>query len=196
MKKLFILVIAALTIGMGLETVKAATAATTSGNDTIKAAIAKYKNKNFIGCISDLRIYTTKEPSSAVAWYYLGNSYMNIAMKKDANIAFDKVIELNTVPLLTSYSIQAKLCMEKPIRCKYQKFTYDELVKLKANPESFIEEYLTPPPPVVVEEVPKDAGELEIERLIDGYYSNNIHPSARNFIIQEKAKIKNIHKAS
>lgn len=156
----------------------------------IKAAIAKYKQKNYIGCISDLRLYTTKDPTSAIAWYYLGTSYMNIAMKTDANFAFDRVIQLNTIPKLTSYAIQAKLCMDYPDKCNYQNFTYEEINQLRADPIGFIDQYNASKNQK--EEVVKDIGELEIEKLIDGQYENNIHPAARDFIKQENLKIKQL----
>lgn len=152
----------------------------------IRAAIAKYKDKNYLGCISDLKMYTARNTSSAVAWYYLGSSYMNIAMNPEAHAAFEKVINLNTVPLLTSYSIQAKLCMENQSKCKYQEFTYDEIKKLKANPSAFLDSYFA-------QQQTKqkiDPTDAEITKLIKGTYSNNIHPSARDFIMQEKAKMK------
>ena len=118
------------------------TKAAENDKQVIKEAIAKYKAKNYLGCISDLKMYTAKETNNAVAWYYLGTSYMNIAMLGEAQDAFDKVIELNTVPQLTSYSIQAKLCMENQEKCKYQDFTYDEIKQLKSDPVKFLDSFL------------------------------------------------------
>lgn len=151
----------------------------------IKGAIDKYKQKNYLGCISDLRMYTEKDPSSAIAWYYLGNAYMNIAMQSEAHEAFDRVVQLNTVPKLTSYSIQAKICMENPQKCEYQDFTYDEIKKLRDNPVSFLEEYFAN-----LNGQNKNSTDVEIERLIKGGYSGSIHPSAQEFIKQERTKIK------
>ena len=152
----------------------------------IKGAIKKYKDQNYLGCISDLKIYTQKDPNSATAWYYLGSSYMKISMKPEAHEAFEKVVALNTVPKLTSYSIQAELCMENTANCDYKNFTLDEIKKLKADPTAFLQEYFTKKE--VVEE--KDAQTIEIENLIKGSYSNNIHPDAQEFIRQERLKMK------
>lgn len=151
----------------------------------IKDAISKYKNKNYIGCISDLRMYTEKDPTSAVAWYYLGNAYMNIALKQEAHAAFEKVIALNTAPKLTSYSIQAQICMENPTKCEYQNFSYDEIKKLKADPTAFLDQYFAN-----MNNTQKDADTEQIENLINGSYPQNIHPQAREFIRQEKTKMK------
>ncbi len=152
----------------------------------IKSAIKKYKDKNYLGCISDLKLYTQKDPNSATAWYYLGNSYMNIAMKPEAHEAFEKVVTLNTVPKLTSYAIQAELCMENVEKCKYQNFTLDEIKKLKADPNAFLEEYFNKKDEVVE----KDEQTVQIENLINGSYANNIHPDAQEFIRQERIKMK------
>lgn len=185
MKKLFILITALAIISTyGIQSVLAASNA--DNKEIIKGAIAKYKNKNYIGCISDLRLYTIADPTNAVAWYYLGSSYMNIAMKPDAHQAFDRVIQLDTTPKLTSYAIQAKICMENPTKCEYKDFTYEQISQLKADPVAFLDQYNAS---LNVEE-PKDVGEVEIEKLINGYYSNNIHPNARDFIMQERTKMK------
>lgn len=163
----------------------AVTASAATDNTLIKEAIRKYKAKNYIGCISDLKMYTENDQYNAVAWYYLGNSYMNIAMQQEAYAAYDKVIELNTVPKLTSYSIQAELCMQNAANCKYQNFTKEEIKLLKANPTEFLQTYaqrqLAPQ---------KDPETEDIELLIKGTYSNNIHPKAMEFIQQERTKIK------
>lgn len=151
----------------------------------IKDAIEKYKEKNFIGCISDLRMFVATEPDNPVAWYYLGNSYMNIALKPEAHQAFDKVVQINTVPILTSYSIQAKICMENPTKCDYQEFNAEQIKKLKADPTTFLDSYFAS-----LNIDTRNPSEIEIENLINGHYSNNIHPDAKDFIINERAKIK------
>ncbi len=183
MKKILLaLLIAAIT---GVFGIAARVNASDSDNKIINGAISKYKQKNYIGCISDLKEYTKKDKTSAVAWYYLGSSYMKIAMTDEANEAFEKTIELNTVPILTSYAIQAQMCMENNEKCKYKDFTYDEIKKLKADPAAFMVEYNQKK-----EEAPKKETDVEIDKLIKGAYSNNIHPSARDFIMQERAKMK------
>ncbi len=154
-------------------------------NAVIKGAIKKYKDKNYLGCISDLQIYTKKEPKSAIAWYYLGNAYMKIALREEAHEAFEKVIELNTVPKLTSYSIQAELCMENAEKCQYQNFTLEEINKLKADPTAFLEEYFTKKDEVVQE----DAQTVQIKELINGKYGT-VHPEAKEFINQEHLKMR------
>lgn len=153
--------------------------------NVIKEAISKYKDKNYVGCISDLKMYVEDEPKSSIAWYYLGSSYMNIAMQEEAFAAFDKVIGINDVPKLTSYSIQAELCMKDKSNCTYKNFTTEEIKQLKADPQGFLQVYNAK------QAAPKaDLQTKEIERLINGAYPNNIHPTALQFINQERTKIK------
>ena len=184
MKKILMLGLI-LTVIINFCVIQQAESAETANQQMIKDAIAKYKDKNYIGCISDLKMYTDKDTSNAVAWYYLGNSYMNIAMQQEAYAAFDKVIALNTVPKLTSYSIQAELCMQNKDNCNYKDFTYEEINQLKKDPMSFLHAYKAK------QVLPKKDAETEdIERLINGGYPQNIHPSALNFIQQERSNIK------
>lgn len=152
--------------------------------EAIKTAISKYKEGNYVGCISDLRLYTEKDPSSSIAWYYLGNSYMNIAMQDYANKAYDKVIELNDVPILASFSKQAQLCMQDPTRCNYQHYTREEIMELLRDPIAFTTQYFERK-----NGNPEDANVAEIQKLIDGSYSGNIHPDASTLIRQEKTKM-------
>ena len=184
MKKLFITGLSLLVMSGIFGIAFADNEATTpTGNpELIKGAIAKYKEKNFLGCISDLRQYVMQDPSSAVGWYYLGNAYMNIAMKQDAHYSFDKVVQLNTVPKLTSYAIQAKVCMENPARCEYQNFNANEISQLKANPQQFLESYFA------AKKAASSNVEInEINRLINGSYTGRIHPSAQEVLRQEHA---------
>lgn len=185
MKKTFILgILIALAGYFTINTVQAYTPE--ESKEIIQGAIAKYKEKNYLGCISDLNLYNETDSSSAVAWYYLGSSYMNIAMKDDARMAFEKVISLNTVPQLTSYAVQAQLCMDDVSKCNYQNFSFEEIQKLRENPKNFFNELLNASK---IPEVVKDENVVEIDKLIDGTYTGNIHPDAKAFIDQERIKI-------
>ncbi len=182
MKKLFILGLVFSIIGLFCNS----NCAQAEGDSTqvIKGAIEKYKNKNYLGCISDLKMETAKDPASTVSWYYLGNAYMNIAMKREAHEAFDKVVQLNTVPKLTSYSIQAKICMENPARCTYQDFNKEQIAQLRLDPNGFLESFFSN-----LNNQTKSQTDMEIEKLIKGGYRENIHPEAREVIMQERTKM-------
>ena len=152
----------------------------------IKEAIEAYKKGDYLACISILKDYTMRYDDNAIAWYYLGSSYMNIAMINEANEAFDKVISLSTTSKLTSYAIQAQLCMRNPVGCKYENFTAAEVRKLRDNPAGFLQDYYR----ALRQKSIKTDDVIQIENLINGTYINNIHPQAQDFILTEKAKIK------
>lgn len=157
-------------------------AANKSYNSQIRIAINKYKANNFVGCIQDLTAVTRKDPSNAVAYYYLGSSYMRIGNKDKASAAFDKVVSLNTAPILTSYSIQAQNCMDNIGMCEYRKLTPDQINELRKDPKN----YLTQLSAKEKAEATSDSfGEkAEIDKLIKGRYPDNIHPDAKKVIIQ------------
>lgn len=185
MKKLFILGIVFSIVGL-FGIANATTTVNTTAEDTqvIQEAIEKYKNKNYLGCISDLRMEVTKDPTSTISWYYLGNAYMNISMKKEAHEAFDKVVTLNTVPKLTSYAIQAKLCMENKQNCQYQNFNSEQITALRKNPTGFLETYFA-----ALKSETKSKSDIEIEKLIKNGYNSKIHPEASKVILQERTKM-------
>ena len=158
----------------------------TANAQDIRDAIEAYKKGDYLACISILKDYTMRYDDNAVAWYYLGNSYMNIAMVNEANEAFDRVINLNANSKMTSYAIQAQLCMRNPVGCRYENFTASEVRKLRENPAGFISDYYKA---LRMKSIKTD-DVVQIENLINGAYINNIHPQAQDFILTERAKIK------
>lgn len=172
--------------GLDAENKETITTNTKTDVEEIRSAVDAYKKGDNLACISILQQYTAKQDKNALAWYYLGNSYMNIGMQDRANEAFDKVVKLNMSPRLTSYAIQAQLCMKNKRNCKYENFTASEIKKLKEDPNSFIEQYYR----TLSQKAVKSDDVIQIERLINGYYSNNIHEDASNFIRNERTKMK------
>lgn len=159
-----------------------AQAANKAYNSQIKTAITKYKTRNFVGCIQDLQYVVKKDPSNAVAYYYLGSAYMRIGDREKAVSSFDKVVSLNTAPILTSYSLQAENCMDNIGMCEYRKLSPEQITELMKDPQNYLTELKD-----------KEKGQLgateygekaEIEKLINGRYPGNIHPDAKKVIIQ------------
>ncbi len=179
MKKIFLTVLMICVVGL---VQLGASAATSASNAQVRAAINKYKMKNYVGCIQDLTIVTKKDPSNALAHYYIANAYMKIGQAEKAIASFDKVISLNTVPGLTSYSVQAKNCIGGKDKCEYVKLNEDQIHELVKNPETYLntlkekkQSGLTP-------------DNIEIERLIKGKYYSNVHPEANRVIIDTLLK--------
>ncbi len=148
----------------------------------VKAAINKYKIKNYVGCIQDMTLVVKKDPSNVVAYYYMGSAYMKIGDKNKAIAQFDKVIALNSVPSLTSYAIQAKSCMNGTDKCEYIKLNDDQVQELVKDPENYLGKV----------KAERQSGmtpdNVEIERLIKGRYNSSIHPQANRIIIDTLLK--------
>ena len=96
-------------------------------------AIQKYKAQNYVGCMQDAIEITKNDPANALAFYYLGISYVKLGDKDKAIDAYHKVIALSTSDTLSEYAERGLLCLSNPEECKSSK-------KTEMN-ERFNEEY-------------------------------------------------------
>jgi tetratricopeptide (TPR) repeat protein len=85
---------------------------------TVPNGISKYKKGNYTGCLQEMLSVLKKDPSNAVANYYLGLSYMKIDDKTAASEAFDKVIAKSSNIALLQYAARAKNCLNAAEACK------------------------------------------------------------------------------
>ena len=170
------IIAAALAISLTAGSVLAATGLSVSG------AIRKYKAGNYTGCLQDMQTIAKKDPSNAVAHYYIGTSYLKIGMKTEAQKAFERVIDINSVPQLTSLALQANYCISsKASSCKYMTLTSSQINELKQNPTAFYEKLKSG------EKLPEVQQESsDIEELIKGRYPSNVHPDALRVIEEER----------
>jgi len=84
----------------------------------LSVAIKKYKGQNYVGCIQDTQDLTKKDPSNALAYYYMAISYASIGKKDDAINAYEKVITLSTDETLVEYARKGSDCLNSPEGCK------------------------------------------------------------------------------
>ncbi len=148
----------------------------------IRVAINKYKSHDYVGCIQDLEEYSENDPSNALAFYYSGIAYMKVGMKEKAVNAFEKVVSINSVPILSSYAIQATNCMNSNISpCTYKKYSKEDIEEMIVDPGAFFAKKEQEPENKAEEVISVDE---EIEKLIKGTYPSNVHPDA-NKVIQE-----------
>lgn len=106
MKKLFInfvIIAVATTLCAGMAK---------ADNAAIKAAIAKYKAKNYVGCLQDVSSIVKEDPSDAAAYYYQALSYAQLGMVHEAEEAYNKVIDLNTNEALVSNATRGIACLQ------------------------------------------------------------------------------------
>ncbi len=86
-------------------------------NANIKSAIAKYKNGNYSGCLQELFSLVKKDPSNAVAYYYMAMAYTYIDMQSEAIEAYEKVIALNSNAYLTNFAEKGRDCLTNGPKC-------------------------------------------------------------------------------
>lgn len=87
-------------------------------NANIKSAISKYKAGNYTGCLQELFSLVQKDPSNALAYYYMAMSYTHINMQNEAVNAYEKVISLNPGGSLVEYATRGKDCLTGGPACK------------------------------------------------------------------------------
>lgn len=108
-----------LTLILGLVMQTSVMAAQTSSQSAqINAAIKKYKAGNYAGCLQDMQAYVKRDPSNAVAYYYIAISYAQANNKDEAIKAYEKAIALKSNPIVTDYATTGKRCLETPDKCK------------------------------------------------------------------------------
>lgn len=87
-------------------------------NATIKSAVAKYKAGNYAGCLQELFSLTKKDPSNALAYYYMAMAYTHVDMPNDAVEAYEKVISLNPNEYLVEYATKGRDCLTDGPACQ------------------------------------------------------------------------------
>lgn len=92
--------------------------AKTSLNDAnLRRAMLKYKNKDIVGCLQDMEDIQKRDPSNAVAQYYIALVYANMGKKDDAIAAYDKVIAISNNKVLNEFANNGKTCLLTPEQC-------------------------------------------------------------------------------
>lgn len=123
MKK-YILVL--LSILICASTINIASAKTTS-NSSLPAAIKMYKSGNYSSCYTALSQIVAKDPSNAVAYYYLAMTAAQIGKKDEAINNYNKVLTIAPSGKLGAYATKGKVCLETPDRCNEPEDTATEL---------------------------------------------------------------------
>ena len=80
-------------------------------NANIKSVVAKYKSGNYSGCLQELFSLVQKDPSNALAYYYMAMAYTHIDMQESAVEAYEKVIALQPNSYLADYTEKGRDCL-------------------------------------------------------------------------------------
>ena len=109
MKRLLIVLIGALILG--------ATTGAATADSMLNSAIRMYKSGNYTQAYSTLNTVVEKEPSNALAYYYLAMTSAQIGKKNEAIENYSKVITLSDNGHLTRYAMKGMTCLETPDLC-------------------------------------------------------------------------------
>lgn len=113
MKKLLpvitFMVVCALTINIA--------SARTTTNPALSSAIKMYKSGNYVQTYSTLTDIVKRDPSNAVAYYYLAMTCVQVGRKSEAIANYDKVLSLKPEGILGRYATKGKVCIETPDKC-------------------------------------------------------------------------------
>lgn len=108
-----------------------------SNSTAIKIAAKKYQAGNYTGCLQDCQNIISRDPSSAVAYYYMAMSYTQAGQKDKAVEAYSKVLTLKPNAMLASYASTGKKCLETPEQCLQENVaSQSDIDKFLASPSS------------------------------------------------------------
>ncbi len=114
MKKPILVLLSVLVLGT-MATVVSAKPATTS--PATAAAIKLYKSGNYTQSYVTFSEIVKKDPSNALAYYYLGMSSVQLGKKDEAIDNYSKAVELSPNGILGSYAKKGIKCAEDPLTC-------------------------------------------------------------------------------
>lgn len=86
-------------------------------DNTLASAIKLYKAENYSQCYTAFSDIVSKDPSNAVAYYYLAMTSAQIGKKSEAIANYQKVIDLAPDGKLGTYALKGKTCIESPDKC-------------------------------------------------------------------------------
>lgn len=91
--------------------------AKTTTSPAVASAIKLYKAGDYSQSYIVLNNIVAKDPSNALAYYYLAMSSVQIGKKDEAISNYDKAISLAPVGQINVYAKKGKLCIENPVKC-------------------------------------------------------------------------------
>lgn len=109
-------------------------------NANISSAVAKYKKGNYSGCLQELFSLTKKDPSNAMAYYYMAMAYTHVDMQAEAIEAYEKVIALNPNTYLSEYATKGKDCLTGGPTCMPE--TPEETTASSDEPQDELDKFI------------------------------------------------------
>ncbi len=95
----------------------AASKTTSAPTSFVYQAIAKYKQKNYTGCIQDMDYAINHGKASDVAYYYKALSYARLGMKDEARQAYESARQTTANQSIATYATHAISCIDDSANC-------------------------------------------------------------------------------
>ena len=114
MKKALLFLISIMVIGSFANSVMAKPAVT---NSKTASAIKLYKSGDYTKSYVAFSDIISKDPSNALAYYYLGMASVQLGKKEEAIENYNKAIDLSPNGVLGSYAKKGVRCIEEPVAC-------------------------------------------------------------------------------
>lgn len=90
-----------------------------SKHSELADAIKLYKQGNYSQCHVQLEEFVKKDPSNALAYYYLGMTSTQLGRKQDAISNYSKAISMSSkASSINRYAQKGKRCIETPDKCQ------------------------------------------------------------------------------
>ncbi len=113
-----------------MSTVNIAVAKAVS-NSALSTGIRAYKSGNYVQSYTIFNDIVKKDPSNALAYYYLAISCVQVGRKSEAIDNYEKVLNLSPRGQLKYYALKGKTCLESPDKC-------NELLEGETDMDKFI----------------------------------------------------------
>ena len=117
MKKCILALMTVLVLGTAVNSVYAKTSPETA------SAIRYYKSGNYTQSYITLQNVVKKDPSNALASYYLGMSSAQLGKNDEAIIHYERAMQLSPNGILGKYAEKGKKCIQEPVSCSEPIFT-------------------------------------------------------------------------
>lgn len=127
-------------------------------NATTKSIAAKYKMGNYSGCLQEIYSVLKKQPSNAIAYYYLALVNTHLDKKDEAVTAYEKVIELHPSQYLVDFATKGRDCLTGGPACHPE-------TQQKSKPEEQLD---------------------DLDKFIRAPYGNGLSPELNNEIRQKE----------
>lgn len=127
-------------------------------NATIKSVAARYKMRNYSGCLQEVESLLKKDPTNAVGYYYLALVNTHLDRKAEAIAAYQMVISLNPNQYLVDYATKGRDCLTGGPACHPE-------TQQKSKPEEQLD---------------------DLDKFIRAPYGNGLSPELNNEIRQKQ----------